>query len=154
MLIKCKENEHFLTSSKLSLWLSNFFFSSQVVFFGDFPKWKFQIVVILNLCFHQQMEFIEADQVWSHKLFIYFVNSFIEVKLTYTKLYIFKQYNLLSFDMCIQSWHHHRHQNNEHIRHPQRFACAPCNLSLPHLSSPRPRNHWPAVFHYELVHIF
>ena len=51
--------------------LRNFFFSSQVVFFGYFPKWKFQIVIILNLCFHQQMEFIEADQVWAHKALLF-----------------------------------------------------------------------------------
>ena len=75
MLMKCKEKEHVLTSLKLScgsaVIVFFFFFSSQVVIFGYFPKWKFQIVVILSLCFHQQMEFIEADQVWAHKALLF-----------------------------------------------------------------------------------
>ena len=132
MLIKCRENEQFSTSLKLSMWLSSFFFLIP----GCLP-WLFPTVKIPN-CYYSPSLFPPTDGIYwgrsslsSQSSFVYFVNSFIEVKLMYNKLYIFKEYNLVSFDMCIEPWNHHHHQGNEHIQHPQRFARAPCNLVLP-----------------------
>lgn len=39
--------------------------------------------------------------------FFFIFNRFIELSLTYKKLYIFKIYNFLSFKMCIHLWNHH-----------------------------------------------
>lgn len=44
--------------------------------------------------------------------------SFIEIYLTYNKLYIFQVYNLVKFWHMYISGTHHHNQSNKHIHHP------------------------------------
>jgi len=53
-----------------------------------------------------------------------------------SKLYIFKAYNLISFDLHIYSWNHHHSEDNKNKHHPQVSLYQICK---PSLSVPHPR---------------
>lgn len=53
-----------------------------------------------------------------------------EVQLTHNKLYIFKVYNLPSFDICIYMQRHYNSQDSKHITQQKRFLHAPSNPFL------------------------
>lgn len=62
-------------------------------------------------------------------------NCFIEVKIAFNKVQIFKVYSLTSFGICIFPWSHHCNQDSEHICHPWvspfPFIIHPSYFSLP-----------------------
>lgn len=53
-----------------------------------------------------------------------FKNSSVEMLFTCKKLHVLTVYNVISFDICLQSWHHHHNQENEHVHHCQIFPPA------------------------------
>lgn len=52
-------------------------------------------------------------------LFVFLKKHFIEVLLTYKKLYILNIYNLMSLGVSIYPWNHHCHLGHGHIHHFQ-----------------------------------
>ena len=62
-----------------------------------------------------------------------FFSTYFEVYLTYNQLLIFKAFNLVSFDICIDLWNHHHNQKTEHFYHPPKFPGGLC----------RPPSLWP-----------
>lgn len=69
--------------------------------------------------------------------FATYFSSFTEIWVIYNKLYQFKVYNLILFDMCIRLQNHHQNQDHEHIAHPPYLLLFLCDLYLsPLLISP------------------
>ena len=53
--------------------------------------------------------------------------------MTYNKLFVFKVYNLIRFDMYILGSHHHYY--NKRTRHPQNFLCLPRDPPPPQVAT-------------------
>lgn len=48
-------------------------------------------------------------------VYFLFLNYFIEVWLTYKKLYVFNVYNSIGLGISIHLWNHHHHQDHKYI---------------------------------------
>ena len=86
----------------------------------------------LWLGYNAQPSFPSPSECWKqrpgHTYLCFFLscfkNSSVEMWLTYMKLHLFTVYNVISFDICLQSWNHHHNQENEHVCHCQKFPPA------------------------------
>ena len=68
----------------------------------------------------------------------FLAGSFVAVllKISDIQMHTFKSYNLINFNICIQSWNHHHNQDCEFICHPQSFLTPLGNPFLPPPSRP------------------
>ena len=60
----------------------------------------------------------------------FFLSHFVEIWLTYKKLYIFNANHLMSLDISIHLWNHHHNLCPKYIYHLQKFSL-PSLLLLP-----------------------
>lgn len=82
---------------------------------------------------------------------LFFLNSFIDIKLIYNKLHIFEVHDLRSFDISVHLWTHHHNQDNEiHTHFPQTLSLRLSNPSFLILF-PILGNCWSAYCHYWLI---
>lgn len=80
-------------------------------------------------------------------IWFYFLNSFIEVYVTYNKLYIFVWFDNLN--ICIYLWNHHHSQNDRpYLSLPKVSLCSFRIASCYHFPDPHlvPGNHWLICF--------